>query len=447
MRAVSRARIAIVTIVLIWIALMIKLMIADVWDETNGMLAFCDPAHTLGFNVRFVLTQSLGFWRPLPTLIAAVLLHFVRDFDVNWRLLRGIDIAMLLGAVVLFLRAIERWSERDERRDVIFTIAVLFSGSAVITAGWYANIFDASALLLIALGAFVLSTAERGHPVRSARASRPGADQSPSGTLDDCGPEARAPMRAIEAGVIFGLAFFCKETAALVFPFLLLLLAANRITVRTALRAGIPAAILGATYFAIRARIVPFGSSADVHGFATDLYLPTLINLCESFWRQTLKMRDYIGFAFFAFSLAMLKRPKLIAAALALIVATSVLYWGMIMPYQNGVLFSHLDFIGRLYLIPVTLLLVMLAMERRTVAICVLLIPILIGAFTTYRDHTRMQRTYKRLYRTALQAKTKPLMVDYTEKPLHDTTRDVEVCACPQAPVKIDERTGQLLFR
>src|SRR4051812_46154808 len=102
MRAVSRARITIVTIVLIWIALMIKLMIADVWDETNGMLAFCDPGHTLGFNVHFVLTQSLGFWRPLPTLIAAVLLHFVRDFDVNWRLLRGIDIAMLLGAVVLF---------------------------------------------------------------------------------------------------------------------------------------------------------------------------------------------------------------------------------------------------------------------------------------------------------------------------------------------------------
>src|SRR5947207_481086 len=82
------------SVVVIWIALMIRLMIADVWDETNGMLAFCDPARTLGFKVHFVLTQSLGFWRPLPALIAAVLLHFVRDFDVNWRILRGIDIAM-----------------------------------------------------------------------------------------------------------------------------------------------------------------------------------------------------------------------------------------------------------------------------------------------------------------------------------------------------------------
>jgi hypothetical protein len=387
-------------------------MIADVWDETNGMLAFCDPAHSLGFNVHFVLTQSLGFWRPLPTLIAAVLLHFVRDFDVNWRILRGIDMAMLVGAVALFLRAIERSSERDERRDVVFTIALLFSGSAVITAGWYANIFDASALLMLALGTWLLSK-----------------------------------ERAIEAGVVFGVAFFCKETAALVFPFLLLLLAAGRINLRTAIRAGIPAAIFGAIYFAIRSRIVPFGSSADVHGFATNLFLPTLLNLCESFWRQTLKARDYVGFAFLLLSLAVLKKPKLIAAAVVLIVASAVLYWGMIMPYQDGVLFSHLDFIGRLYLIPVALMLVMLAMERRTIAMCVLLLPILFGAFTTYRDHARLQRTYKRLYRTALTAKTKPLLVDYTEKPLHDTTRNVEVCACPQAPVKIDERTGRLSYR
>ena len=446
MRAVTRARLAIIAIVVIWIGLMIRLMIADVWDETNGMLAFSDPSHSLGFKVHFVLTQSLGFWRPLPTLIAAVLLHVVRDFDMNWRLLRAIDIAMLAGAAALFLRAIERWSEHDERRDVVFTIALLFSGSAVITAGWYANIFDASALLMIALGTFLLST-ERGRPVRSDRASRPIADQSPSETLDDCGPEARAPWRAIEAGVVFGIAFFCKETAALVFPFLLLLLAAGRINIRTALRAGIPAAILGAIYFVIRSRIVPFGSSADVHGFATDLFLPTLINLCESFWRQTLKARDYIGFAFLAFSLAMLKKPKLIAAALVLIVATAVLYWGMIMPYQNGVLFSHLDFIGRLYLIPVTLMLVMLAMERRTIAICVLLLPILFGAFTTYRDHARMQRTYRRLYRTAHDAKQKPLLVDYAEKPLHDTVRKIEVGPLRQAPVKIDAQTGRLLYR
>lgn len=410
----NRARIASIVAVIVWIALMIRLMIADVWDETNGMLAFCDPLHTLGFNVHFVLTQSLGFWRPLPTLLCVGVLHFIRDFDVNWRILRVIDMTMLLGAAFLFARAIERWSERDETRDLVFTIALLFSGSAVITAGWYANIFDASALLMLAAGAFLLSR-----------------------------------ERAIEAGVVFGIGFFCKETAALAFPFLLLLLAAGRIPFRTALRAGIPAAILGATYFAIRSRIVAFGSSSDVHGFDIHSFVPTLINLSESFWRQTLKGSGpgIIGFVFLLISLAALRRPKLIAAAVALILATTVLYWQMIMPYQNGTLMTHLNFIGRLYLIPVAIFLVILAMERQTIAICVLLIPIVLGAYTTYRDHARMQRTYRRMYRTALASKTKPLVIDYAEKPLHDTVRGIEVGPLPTAHVKIDERSGRLIYR
>jgi len=409
---VTRVRLALIAIIVVWVALMIRLMIADVWDETNGMLAFCDPGHPLGWKIHFVLTQSLGFWRPLPTLLCVAVLHFVRDFDVNWRILRGVDIAVLIGAAVFFVRAVERWSERDEQRDLLFTIALLFSGSAVITAGWYANIFDASALLLLAAGAYLL-----------------------------------ARNWAIEAGFVFGIAFFCKETAALAFPFLLLLLAAERITFRKALSAGIPAAILGGIYFAIRSRIVPFGSSSDVHGFDLHLFLPTLINLCESFWRQTLKTSNPAGFIFLLLSLVALRRPKLIAAAVALIAATSVLYWAMIMPYQNGVLFSHLNFIGRLYLIPVALMLVMLAIERQKIAIGVLLIPIVFGAFTTYRDHARMQRTYRRIYQTASQAKAKPLVVDFVEKPLSDTVRGVQVGPIPNAPVKIDERTGKLLYR
>lgn len=414
MRAVTRLRIATVAIVVVWIALMIKLMIADVWDETNGMLAFCDPAHPLGFKIHFVLTQSLGFWRPLPTLICVGVLHFIRDFDVNWRILRAIDIAMLAGASLFFTRAIERWSERDDVRELVFTIALLFSGSAVIAAGWYANIFDASALLLLAVGAYLLS---RGW--------------------------------FLEAGLVFGVAFFCKETAALAFPFLLMLLAAGRITFKNTLRTGIPDAIFGASYFVLRSRIVAFGSSSDVHGFDMQLFLPTLMNLAESFWRQTLKGSGpgVIGFAFLLLSIAVLRRPKLIAAALALIVATAVLYWAMIMPYQDGVLMSHLNFIGRLYLIPVALMLVILALERRTIAIAVLLIPIVFGAFTTYRDHARLQRTYRRIYRTAAESKTKPLVVDFAEKPLHDTVRGVEIGAIPNAPVTIDERTGQLRLR
>lgn len=400
-------RVATAAAVAIWIAFAMALTIADVWDETNGMLAFSSPAMSLGQKVQFVLTQSLGFWRPLPTLLVTFVLHFVRDFDVSWKILRAINMAMLLGAAWLLAREL-----RDGHRFV-FAVALLFSGSAVITAGWYANIFDASALLLLAVG---LTQLLRG--------------------------------RDLAAGVIFGVAFFCKETAALMLPFLLVLLAANRITFRNALRAGIPAAILGAAYFAIRSKIVPFGGAGDVHGFAPEHLLPTFIHLGESFWRQTLKGGGpgAIGFVFLAISLAALKRPRAIAAALLFLGATAIIYWGMFSEYQAGVLMHHLNFVGRLYLVPVALMLFLLALERRTWAIAVLLLPIAFGAFTTWRDHARFQRTYARIYRTAAEAQTKPLVVHYPTKPLDDTVRGIRIGDFPEAKVRIEPKSGRVIF-
>ena len=51
--------------------------------------------------------------------------------------------------------------------------------------------------------------------------------------------------------------------------------------------------------------------------------------------------------------------------------ATIVIYWGMFGEYQKDVLIHHLNFIGRLYLVPVALMLFVLALERRTLAIAV----------------------------------------------------------------------------
>ena len=402
-------------------------MIADVWDETNGMLFFSDPHQSLADLVRFTLTQSLGFWRPLPTLLVAAILHFIPN---AWRLLRMVDALLLLGAVALLIHVIGEWRSpvipsrgdgegsqvtpteipryaRDDGRFLV-TVAILFSGSAIITAGWYANIFDASALLLIAVALLLMTR-----------------------------------QRFVAAGVILGVAFFCKETTALALVFLLPLVAAGRIRFRDAVRVGIPAAILGLAYFWLRSRIVPFGSTADVHGFSLHELGPTVIGVLESFWRQTLKPAHptILGFLWLPFAIAMLRRPRLIGAALVFISATIVIYWGMFGEYQRGILIHHLDFVGRLYLIPCALMIVLLAIEKRTVAVAVLLIPILWGAATTYRDHERFQRTYRRIYRHA------PMTVDFAEKPLHDTVRHVEIGAFPNAHVAIDARTGKLLYR
>jgi hypothetical protein len=393
--------------VAIWLLFAVRLMIADVWDETNGMLAF-SAAAPLGGKLQFVLTQSLGFWRPLPTLVVATVLHFVRDFDVSWRVLRGLNVCLLLGALVMMWRALDL----SGVHRLALTLAFLFSSSVVITAGWYANVFDASALFLLTVG---LSLLLRG--------------------------------RDLAAGVVFGIAFFCKESAALGLPFIFVLFATGRITFRQALRAGIPATLLGALYFAIRSKIVAFGGEGDIHGFDAAQFVPTLVNLGESFWEQNLKSFGFLGFAWLALSLAALRRPRVIGAALLFLLATAVIYWGMFNEYQDGVLIHHLDFVGRLYLVPATLMLFLLALERRTIAIAVLLIPIVFGGFVTWRDHARFQRMYKRIYRTAAQAQVKPLTVHYPPKPLDDTVRGIKAGDLPDAAVVVDPKTGRLSYR
>ena len=113
----DRWRYATPAAVAVWIVLMVRLMIADVWDETNGMLYFSDPANSLGEIVRFVLTQSLGFWRPLPTLLAGAVMHFLPDFAVSWRVLRAINMALLVGAIAILAAAAPPASTRIAYRD------------------------------------------------------------------------------------------------------------------------------------------------------------------------------------------------------------------------------------------------------------------------------------------------------------------------------------------
>jgi Glycosyltransferase family 87 len=402
------------TSIALWVLLMFRLQIADVWDETVGLVFFGDPAKSLAFKFKFILTESLGFWRPLPTWLAAFVLHLIPDSDVNFRVLRTVNILTILGSLALLLKALETWNEPSPRMRLAFTIAMLFSGSAVITASWYANLWDALVLLLVS---WALLLVARG--------------------------------RDLAAGIVLGVSFFCKETTALALPFILVLFAAKRITFKQALRIGIPATILGAIYFAIRAKIVPFGGAGDVHGFGREHLVPTILGFTSTFWQQHMKDAGppLLGFAALLWFLAWLRKPRVIGAVLLFFVACILVYWGMFVTWQNGVTVMHLNFVGRLYLVPAAMMLFVLALERRTLAIAVLCIPIVIGAYLTYRDHLRFQRTYARVYRTARESAQKPLRVHYPEKPLHDPVRGIEIGDYPDAPVRIEPRTGKLLFK
>ena len=397
-------------LVVAWLIAVTRLMIADVWDETNALVAFGSPSWSTSEAVRFVLTESMGIWRPLPSAFAVLLVRGIANDELTWRVLRGLNIVLLLAALTMLVMALRRWSPDSARRTALFTACVLYSGGAVITAGWFANLFDAWVLLLAAAGILLL-------------------------TRD----------RSIAAGTLFGVAFFCKETAVLTLPLLLWLWSARFVSLRHALRAAAPALALGIAYFVMRGRIIPLGSAADTHQFRPEHFLPTLLGYVESFWRQTLWTDGLrlIGIGFFAVSVIAMPTWRTRAAYIAFILGGAAIYWEMFGIYQNGALMHYLTFVGRLYVIPATLTLFMIAALKKEWALVVLLVSLVSGATVTYVRYERFQHVYAKVYERAA-ATSGSLRVHYPMKPLSDPRRGLEIGDHPDAPWRVDPKTGAL---
>jgi hypothetical protein len=394
---------------------MARLFIADVWDETSALAIFGDAHQTAAQIVATILKTGFPFWRPIPTIFTALTIHILPP-DVAWPLLRIVNMLMILGAVALLLRALNEWAGRDARRDFFFVFATLFSAGAIIAGGWFANIFDASVLLLAAWGIALIT---RGW--------------------------------FMEAGFVFGVAFFFKETAAMTLPLLLLLVAIDRINVRQAMKVAVPTIGIGILYFALRGLVIPFGSTSDTHQFAASAIIPTTTGLIESYWRETLwRWPIGLGYVVFAFSLAAMRGWRARAAFVAYTACAIGIYLGMLTIYQSPELakylmaIPHLTFLPRLYFIPVTLTLFIFALDKRWWAVAILAVPLLLGAATTYTRYKKFQSSYRHIYRYAQHA-PKPVRIDYPMKPLHDPRRGIDIGAFPDAPLRIDPRDGRLV--
>jgi hypothetical protein len=406
-----RWRWATVALVILWIAAMARLFIADVWDETNALVVFGDAHQSAWKIVATILKLAIPSWRPIPTVFAILTIHAL-PFAAAWPLLRIINMLMILAAVALLVRALGAWAGRDARRDFVFVLATLLSGGAIIVAGWFANIFDAWALLLVAWGLLLLTR-----------------------------------RWFLEAGFVFGVAFFCKETAAMTLPLLLLLVAIDRIRIREAIKTAIPTIAIGVLYFVLRNLVVPFGSAADTHQYHLGMIVPTAAGLVESFWRETLwGSPTILGYVVFLFSLIAMRGWRARLAFVAYIVAAVLIYMEMFSIYQGHTLIHYLMFVPRLYLIPVTLVLFVFAADRRWWAVAILALPLLAGAMGTYVRYERFQRSYRNLYRLARTA-PKPVRIDYAMKPLHDPARGIEIGDFPDAPLRLDPNNGLLVKR
>jgi hypothetical protein len=408
-KSVFVTRRAAYAIVIVWIAAMARLFIADVWDESSALAVFGDAHQSALQLVSMILKTPLPFWRPIPTIFAALTIHIL-PADIAWPFLRIVNMLMILAAVALLIRALTNWAGRDDRRDFFFVFATLFSAGAVIVSGWFANIFDASVLLLAAWGLLLVT---RGW--------------------------------FLEAGFVFGFGFFFKETAAMALPLLLLLIAIDRIKLRDAIRIAIPAIALGILYFGLRSLVVRFGSAADTHQFQLSMLLPTAKGLIESYWRETLwGSPGIIGYIVFAFSVAAMRTWRARGAFVVYVLAAIVMYLSMFAVYQGQDLIHYLMFVPRLYFVPVTLTLFVFAVDRRWWAVAILAIPLLFGAIGTYTRYERFQRSYRNLYRYAATA-PKPVKIDYAAKPLHDPRRGIDIGDFPDAPMRLDPVNGLLV--
>ncbi|MFN2239331.1 MAG: hypothetical protein ABR524_08060 [Thermoanaerobaculia bacterium] len=403
----------VVPIVLLWLLVLVWLQIADVYDETTGLVIFHDSPRPLTTTLVSVWTSAIGLWRPLPTAVAASVLKLVPDRDAAWIAMRWINAAAFLAGLGILHLLLMRSGVRDRWRHAALAGGVLLSGSGILAGSWYASLFDVSVMILIAAGLWLA-----------------------------------ADERPVLAGLAIGLAFFCKENAVLgiVFLFALpLLVPVSRRTV--AISSGL-ATSLGAAYFLLRSRRVAFGSEADMHQFVPTELVPTAIGFAQSFWTQVMKGDgpSILGIAVFVVGFIGLRGNRERAVLAALFGLSVGLYWGMLDEYQNGVLISHLNFIGRLHLVPVGLALLLLTARGRSFAVAAVVAALLVGGALTAHDHQRFQRSYGNLYELAA-GTPGHLEVHEPLNPLTDPSRELRLGSFPEARWQLDVRTGALLTR
>jgi len=401
-------RLAVISLVTVWLFLALFQQIGDVWDETD-LLLNNSTAPSTGQLLLYLWTHSIYFYRPLGACVIGLVTRLF-DYDVAWRLLRLLNAAMLLGSLYSLLFVIRKWNGADRARDLLLTALFLYSGSALITTGWFPIIFDAGVLLLLSTALLAITH-----------------------------------NRPVIGGLLCGLAFLFKENAAIAVPLLVGLWLMGKIDGKGLSKSLVIMIPIGGLYWLQRSNLIPPESPQSVHGFHFDELLPTAQGWFQSFWYQSvadLGLPDF-GVIWLIASLAFFKHRKALFSALLLVIAPIFLYWGMFSGDHNEFLVTAAHFQGRFYLVPAAFLLFWLAVWGKRAALIVLLFPVLLGAGRTYFDHQKFQRAYSQIY--GLKSSMEPVTVHYPEKPLNDWRRNIRIGDYPDAPCRLNARDGEVV--
>ncbi len=402
-----------------WLIMISGLMITDVWDETNALLLFAsEQLAGMNFFEAFLavwLQQlPLDIYRPLGSSLA---LGLGKLSGGDFLFLRYFNALLVLCSAGLLARALAVRFEAESGRAIAFFAVLLFSASSLITATWFANVFDAACLFFLALAIRLYV----------------------SGSLAAC-------------GISFALAVFCKESCVLALPLFAWLFWEDRQGARRQVRKAhiwLAVSMLGvsAFYWSLRHSFIPIGSEGDIHGFDVDIYAASYTSFIAGFPAQSSSfslggvtfwagIAVMIALIFFTRNLG----PKI--TVLAILGLCGPVYWGMF-GYQDGNIMSHHNFVGRLYLIPYALsLFVIFAHAPRPVILLIALFSIW-GMGVTWRQHSVFQHTYADIYRLAESTEGR-LVVHYPEKPLEDFRRGISIGDYPDATIRINLREGGL---
>lgn len=415
--ASRQLKITLASISVCWLIIVGGLMVTDVWDETNALLLMAsEPLASMNIleviRAAWLRQLPLDIYRPLGSSLALALGKLSGG---NFLLLRYFNALLMLCSVGLLTRALALRYKLETSRTVAFFGILLFSASSLITATWFANIFDAACLFFLALAIRLYV----------------------SGNLAAC-------------GISFAFAVFCKESHVLALPLFAWLLWEDRQMPESQdkkNRIWLAVSMLGvsAAYWLLRHSFIPIGSDADIHGFEIDVYASSYASFIAGFLAQSSSFAH--GSVFFwagiaaMIALVVLTRnfgPKF--TMLAILGLCGPVYWGMF-GYQGDNIMSHHNFVGRLYLIPFAMTLFVIFAQAPRSAVLTIAFFIVWGTGVTWLRHFAFQQTYAEIYRLA-ESTEGTLFVHYPEKPLNDFRRDLSIGNFPNAALRIDREGG-----
>ena len=352
-------------------------MIADVWDEINALVILSvEPGASASLfeSAKMFWLQELPLdtYRPLASTFFIV---FAKLTNGSFIFLRYLNAAFILGAAALFSSVLNQQGEDDggsnggskdnrKARALAFYTIFLFSSSALITAGWFANIFDASCLFFIALAA-----------------------------------KSYNSKNYVAYGISMVLAIYCKEAYVLAIPFFFLSISqAKNTNIKEIAMVSLAIIAFSAIYWIARQSVSPLGSDADIYGFSASNFLSPNLSFLSGFRFQFGKFTAsspplWIGMIGLIASIAGLKSKAGKITMVVIYLMSAIIYWGMF-GFQGENIVTSQNFVARLYLIPFVLCLFLICKEGNKPTIFIVALLSTWGMAATYKDHETFQNSY-----------------------------------------------------